>query len=63
VDAVQRSGFRIPHPAARPNVVLITIDTLRADRVGRGLTPAIDSLAARGISYREVRATTNDSMV
>jgi arylsulfatase A-like enzyme/Flp pilus assembly protein TadD len=51
------SGSRIPPPAARPNVVLITIDTLRADRVGRGLTPAIDSLAAHGISYREVRAT------
>lgn len=44
-------------PAARRNVVLITIDTLRADRVGAGLTPAIDALAARGRRYDAVRAT------
>lgn len=41
----------------RPNVLLITIDTLRADRVGRGLTPSIDALAARGVSFTNVRAT------
>ncbi|MDQ3417422.1 MAG: sulfatase-like hydrolase/transferase [Acidobacteriota bacterium] len=41
----------------RPNVLLITIDTLRADRIGRGLTPAIDGLAARGITFSNVRAT------
>jgi choline-sulfatase len=41
----------------RLNVVLITIDTLRADRIGRGLTPAIDSVAARGVSFPNVRAT------
>lgn len=40
-------------PPARPSLLLITIDTLRADRVGAygstaGLTPAIDALAARG---------------
>ena len=39
----------------RPNVVLVIIDTLRADYVGayggRGLTPNIDSLAARGVRY------------
>ena len=38
------------------NVLLITIDTLRQDRVGaygrrRGLTPAIDRLATAGIRY------------
>jgi choline-sulfatase len=44
-------------PAARPNVLLITIDTLRADRVGRGLTPAIDGVAARGIRFASARAT------
>jgi tetratricopeptide (TPR) repeat protein len=36
---------------------LITIDTLRADRVGRGLTPAIDSVAARGVRFTNARAT------
>jgi arylsulfatase A-like enzyme/tetratricopeptide (TPR) repeat protein len=44
-------------PARKPNVLLITIDTLRADRVGRGLTRAVDSLAARGTRYTQARAT------
>jgi membrane-anchored protein YejM (alkaline phosphatase superfamily) len=30
-------------PAPRPDIILITIDTLRADRLGRGLTPRLDS--------------------
>src|SRR5258708_6789906 len=38
------------------NVLLVTIDTLRKDRVGaygnvRGLTPTLDRLAARGVQY------------
>lgn len=42
---------------APPNIVLIVIDTLRADRFGsygntRGLTPFMDSLAARGYVFR-----------
>jgi arylsulfatase A-like enzyme len=41
--------------SAPPNIVLITIDTLRADRVGRGLTPAIDGLAARGMRFTAAR--------
>jgi arylsulfatase A-like enzyme/Flp pilus assembly protein TadD len=48
---------RRAEPAARLNVILVTIDTLRADRVGRGLTPAIDAVAARGVSFGQVRAT------
>jgi arylsulfatase A-like enzyme/tetratricopeptide (TPR) repeat protein len=51
---------RAPAPAVppqKPNVLLITIDTLRADRVGRGLTPAIDGLAARGARYTGARST------
>jgi arylsulfatase A-like enzyme len=39
----------------RPNIVLLIIDTLRADHVsaygGRALTPNIDALAARGIRF------------
>jgi len=42
--------------AQRPNVLLITVDTLRADRVGHGLTPAIDAVAARGIRFTSARA-------
>ena len=44
-------------PGSRPNVLLVTIDTLRADRVGRGLTPAIDALGGRGEIWTHVRAT------
>ena len=46
-----------PAPIQKPNVLLITIDTLRADRVGRGLTPAIDGLAARGVRFTAARST------
>src|SRR4051794_38199911 len=48
----------VPHAAqARgANVLLVTIDTLRRDRVGvygnrNGLTPTIDRVAAQGIVY------------
>jgi arylsulfatase A-like enzyme/Flp pilus assembly protein TadD len=43
--------------ARRPSVLLITIDTLRADRLGRGLTPNLDALAARGTRYTQARTT------
>jgi arylsulfatase A-like enzyme/Flp pilus assembly protein TadD len=39
----------------RPNILLITIDTLRADRVGAGITPAIDRLAASGVRFTAAR--------
>ena len=48
--------------APRPrNLILIVADTLRADRLGcygypHELTPAIDSLAARGVMYRNNRS-------
>ncbi|MGB2712789.1 MAG: sulfatase-like hydrolase/transferase [Vicinamibacterales bacterium] len=52
-----RRGGRPPVVDAptRSNIVLITIDTLRADRVGRGLTPAIDALGARGVVFDNAR--------
>jgi arylsulfatase A-like enzyme/Tfp pilus assembly protein PilF len=50
-------GRSAPPPPQTPNVLIITIDTLRADRVGRGLTPAIDGLAARGVTFTSARAT------
>ena len=45
-------------PAAtpvRPNVLLVTIDTFRADRVGTGIAPAIDRLAASGVRFTSAR--------
>jgi arylsulfatase A-like enzyme/Tfp pilus assembly protein PilF len=44
-------------PTTRPNIVLITIDTLRADRLRRGFTPAIDALADAGVRFDNARAT------
>lgn len=40
----------------QPNVLLVTVDTLRADRLGchgypRGLTPNLDALAAEGVRF------------
>jgi arylsulfatase A-like enzyme/cytochrome c-type biogenesis protein CcmH/NrfG len=43
-----------PQANPAPNLLLVTIDTLRADRVGaygyaKGATPALDGLASRGV--------------
>src|SRR4051812_44967714 len=38
-----------------PNILLVTIDTLRADRVGVGVAPAIDRLAASGLRFTAAR--------
>ncbi len=48
-----RGGLLTP---ARPNVLFVTIDTLRADRLGsygyaRAQTPVLDALAARGVRF------------
>ena len=48
-------------PPARPNVLVICVDTLRADHLGclgddRGLTPAADALAARGTVFTQAIA-------
>jgi arylsulfatase A-like enzyme/Flp pilus assembly protein TadD len=48
--------------AQGPNVLLVTIDTLRADHVGaygasRAATPTLDGLAARGVLFEEAIAT------
>jgi arylsulfatase A-like enzyme/Tfp pilus assembly protein PilF len=40
-----------------PDVVLITVDTLRADRVGASLTPAINAVGVRGARFLTARTT------
>ncbi|MBI5362517.1 MAG: sulfatase [Planctomycetes bacterium] len=60
VFALVRSRSRTATPEA-PNVLVIAIDTLRADRLGclgneRGLTPALDRLAGEGVSFRRAFA-------
>jgi choline-sulfatase len=65
--AVFSTACRQPPPPAappdRPNVLLITIDTLRADRVGcygyrNAATPTLDALAARGVRFETAVAHT-----
>jgi len=50
-------------PAARPNILLVTIDTLRADHVGcygyrRATTPTIDRLAGQGTVFTRAFSNT-----
>jgi len=45
-----------PHAQSKPNVLLVTLDTTRADRMGflgsaRGLTPALDAFARESIVF------------
>ncbi len=49
------------HRVAGPNVLLLTVDTLRADALGsyggwRGATPLIDRLASSGVRFADARA-------
>lgn len=50
------TGSAPPRPASSPNILLITVDTLRADRVGAGLTPTLDRLAAQGLRLTNARS-------
>lgn len=50
------SGRKVVNPAGLKNVLLITLDTTRADRLGSygyssAMTPSLDSLARRGIRF------------
>ncbi len=52
-----------PSAAAQPNILLVTIDTLRADHVGcygykRATTPAIDRIAAQGTVFTRAFSNT-----
>lgn len=49
--ACRRDAAAPPAPAVRPDIVLITIDTLRDDRVNDRLTPALARLASRGTRF------------
>jgi arylsulfatase A-like enzyme len=56
-----------PERVNRPNVLLIVVDTLRADRVssygyGRETTPVLDALAAQGVLAEDVTAQASWTM-
>jgi arylsulfatase A-like enzyme len=51
-------------PRKGPNVLLVVVDTLRADRLGaygndRGLTPFLDQLAKKGVVFRNAYAASS----
>ncbi len=44
-------------PAASPvNILLVTLDTIRADRLGQGFTPTLDRLASQGLHFTNARS-------
>jgi arylsulfatase A-like enzyme len=58
----RREASRPLPPAGTPNVLLIVMDTVRADRLSvygyrRATTPKLEQLAKRGIRFDKVRAT------
>ncbi len=61
LELVRESGRPLP-PANSPNVLLIVLDTVRADRLSlygyeRSTTPNLDRLSKRGIRFDLARAT------
>ena len=57
-------GSGCTQDARRPNVVLIVLDTVRADRIAcgtdsRGLTPNLDALCARSVVFTNVSSTSS----
>src|SRR5947207_10239601 len=49
-------SFAAPQAAFHPNVIIITLDTTRADRMGflgstRGLTPNLDAFAKKAVVF------------
>ena len=55
-----------PSPAARPSILLVTLDTTRADAVGPEAkdveTPAFDAVAARGRRFRRAYAAVPETL-
>ena len=60
------SGREVAQPAARPSILLVTLDTTRADAIGpdaKGVeTPAFNALAARGRRFTQAYATVPETL-
>jgi len=56
LHASREAGGRARPEAVRANLLLVTIDTLRADRTGGHLTPSLNALAARGARFLNARS-------
>src|SRR6185436_501380 len=54
---------RAPAPApARPSILLVTLDTTRADAVGAETTPALEALGARGTRFLQAYAAAPETL-
>ena len=66
VSCSDRQATQPPAPAARPSILLVTLDTTRADAIGPGAkgieTPAFNALAARGRHFRQAYATVPETL-
>jgi len=60
------SGKESETPTERPSILLVTLDTTRADAMGpeaAGVeTPAFNGLAARGLRFRQAYATAPETL-
>jgi arylsulfatase A-like enzyme len=66
-DADPLAAQSAPKPSARPNLVLITLDTLRADALGsygqtRKPSPEIDRLADEGVLFVQVVTSSAETL-
>jgi choline-sulfatase len=62
----KQTAVRPSPPAERPSILLVTLDTTRADAIGPeaiGIrTPGFDALAARGMRFRQAYATVPETL-
>jgi choline-sulfatase len=63
-DTAQPSS--VVRPSTRPSILLVTLDTTRADAIGPGAigikTPAFNALTARGRHFRQAYATAPETL-
>ena len=62
----EKTGAPSPGPVVRPSILLVTLDTTRADVVGPGArdvtTPAFNTLVSRGRQFRQAYATVPETL-
>ncbi|MCZ6784029.1 MAG: sulfatase-like hydrolase/transferase, partial [Proteobacteria bacterium] len=61
--AMLLSGCGAPHPPARPNILLVSLDTLRADHLStygyeRLTSPFLSELASQGVKFERAFVNT-----
>jgi arylsulfatase A-like enzyme/Flp pilus assembly protein TadD len=66
ISCSDRQAQQPPAATTRPSILLVTLDTTRADAIGPGakgvVTPAFNALAARGRHFRQAYATVPETL-